>query len=81
MAYPRTRKPVPLSPNWWLSTGSPKAAVKLLTHRDGRELERCEFEIVRGKDIDFDPDQGTTAGGDGVSPWDGLTIDSAYIKA
>ncbi len=81
VACPRTGKPVPLSPNWWISTGSPKIAVKLLTHRDGRELDRCEFKIVRGNDIDFDPDQGTAAGGDAISPWDGLTIDGDYVKA
>lgn len=81
VACPRTGKPVPLSPNWWLSTGSPKVAVRLRTHRDGTELERCEFEILRGKDIDFDPSEGTVAGGDGISPWDGLTIDGDYIKA
>ena len=31
--------------------------------------------------IDFDPDKGTVAGGDGMSPWDGLAIDGEYIKA
>lgn len=81
VACPRTRKPVPLSPNWWLSAGSPKTAVRLLTDRNGMPLDSCEFEIVVGREIDFDPDQGTVAGGDGVSPWDGLTIDGEYIKS
>ena len=80
VACPRTGKPVPLSPNWWLSTGAKKFAVRLVTQRNGRELDRCEFDIARGKEIDFDPDEGTVGGGDGISPWDGLTIDADYIK-
>jgi adenine-specific DNA methylase len=78
---PRTGKPVPLAPNWWLSKGSTRVAVRLVTERGKRQLERCEFEIVRGKAIDFDPDRGTASGGDAVSPWDGLAIDGDYIKA
>ena len=78
---PRTRKPVPLSPNWWLSKGKLPTAVQLVTEHDGQVLDRAEFEIVTGERIDFDPDRGTIAGGDGISPWDGLAIDGAYIKA
>ena len=29
---------------------------------------------------DFDPDEGTVARGDAISPWDGLVIDGDYIK-
>ncbi len=78
---PRTGKPVPLSPNWWLSKGAKPVAVRLVSERGGRQLERCEFEIVAGRAIDFDPDQGTVAGGDATSPWDGLAIDGDHIKA
>jgi putative DNA methylase len=78
---PRTGKPVPLSPNWWLSKAKPPTAVRLLTERDGRVLGQVDFDIVSGESIDFDPDQGTIAGGNGLSPWDGLAIDGAYIKA
>ncbi len=81
VACPRTGKLVPLSPNWWLATGSKPVAVKLITERSGLELDAAEFEIVRGDAIDFDPEQGTVSGGDGISPWDGLAIDSEYIKA
>lgn len=77
---PRTGKVVPLSPSWWLSKGSNPAAVRLVTERDGRQLEECEFEIVTGRAIDFDPDRGTVAGGDAISPWDGLAIDGTDIK-
>jgi adenine-specific DNA methylase len=58
VACPRTGKSVPLSPNWWLSTSSRRAAVRLVTERNGHELDKVEFEIVQGNDIDFDPEQG-----------------------
>jgi putative DNA methylase len=80
---PRTGKTVPLAPNWWLSkeTGK-KAAVQLLTHHSGSELDEPQFEILFGDDaIASDPDKGTVAGGDAISPWDGLTIDGEYIKS
>jgi putative DNA methylase len=81
VSCPRTGKLVPLSPNWWLSKGSKPVAVRLITERDGVQLEQCEFEIVAGKAIDFDPDRGTVAGGDAISPWDELAIDGDHIKA
>jgi putative DNA methylase len=78
---PRTGKPVPLSPNWWLSKGEKPTAVRLITERAGRILDQVEFEIVTAGHIDFDPDQGTVARGVGVSPWDGLAIDDDYIRS
>jgi adenine-specific DNA methylase len=78
---PRTGKPVPLAPNWWLSTGSTPVAVKVITERDGRPLGEAEFQIVQGDEIDFDPNNGSVSGGDAVSPWDNLAIDGDYIKA
>lgn len=77
---PRTGRLVPLSPNWWLRKGSKPVAVRLVAERGGRQLNHCEFEIVAGRAIDFDPDRGTVAGGDAVSPWDGLAIDGEHIK-
>lgn len=77
---PRTGKLVPLVPNWWLRKGSKSAAVRLIAERDGKVLDGPEFELVEGNAIDFDPNQGTVAGGDAVSPWDGLAIDGDYIK-
>jgi len=80
---PRTGKLVPLSPNWWLSKEKGKeAAVRLITERDGRQVDQVEFEILTGKAARAcDPDNGTVAGGDAVSPWDNLAIDGDYIKA
>ncbi len=40
---PRTGKPVPLSPNWWLSKGKLPTAVRLITERDGQVLDRGLF--------------------------------------
>ena len=79
---PRTGKPVPLSPSWWLSKGKKPTAVRLITQRGGELLDEVEFEIVSGKkeSFGFDPDQGTVGGGDAISPWDGLAIDGDHIK-
>jgi adenine-specific DNA methylase len=83
VACPRTGKPVPMAPNWWLSKQSGKeAAVRLMTERDGRALDQAEFEIVTGKAAwAANPDRGTVAGGDAISPWDNIVIEGNYIKA
>ncbi|MEU4680970.1 DUF1156 domain-containing protein [Micromonospora sp. NPDC023737] len=82
IACPNTGKPVPLVPDWTLRSAKGKeVAVRLITERDGSVLERAEFEIVQGKDIDFDPTAGTVKRGDGLSPWDDQVIDEAYIKS
>jgi putative DNA methylase len=83
VACPRTGKPVPMAPNWWLSKQSGKeAAVRLVTERDGLALDQVEFEIVTGKAARAaNPDRGTVAGGDAISPWDNIVIDGNYIKA
>ena len=77
VACPTTGKPVPLSPNWWLSKGSNPVAVRLLTDP---AWDEPRFEIVRGDAIDFDPDEGTVSRGVGRSPWTGEAIDGDYIK-
>ncbi|MGB0091183.1 MAG: hypothetical protein WBP81_01385 [Solirubrobacteraceae bacterium] len=80
VACPRTGKPIPLAPNWWLSRAATRVAVRLVTERDGKQLDECEFEIVRGTAIDFDPGNGTMRGGAAVSPWDDLAVNADYIK-
>jgi len=52
VACPTTGKPVPLSPNWWLSKGSKPVAVRL---RTDPAWDEPHFEIVAGDAIDFDP--------------------------
>ena len=77
VACPTTGKPVPLSPNWWLSKKKGKVAARMLAEPMADEPR---FEIVRGDKIDFDPDEGTVSRGTGRSPWTGETIDGDYIK-
>jgi len=78
VACPVTGKPVPLSPNWWLSKKKAPVAVRLLANP---AWDEPRFEIVRGDAIDFDPNEGTVRRGVGRSPWTGDPIDGDYIKA
>jgi len=73
---PVTGKPVPLSPNWWLSQ-SPPIAVRV---RTDPAWDAPRFEIYTPGAGD-DPDAGTIARGVGRSPWTGDAIDGDYIKA
>ncbi len=78
---PRTGKYVPLVGDWALRRGHEPVAVRLVTERDGDELDGPEFEIVEGAAARFDTKKaGTWSRGSAVSPWDHLVIDSAYIK-
>jgi len=72
---PVTGRPVPLSPNWWLSR-DPPVAVRL---RADPAWDEPRFEIYTPQGED-DPDQGTVSGGIARSPWTGETIDGNYIK-
>ena len=78
VACPETGKPVPLSPNWWLRRRRYPAAVTVIAEP---EMVECQFEIVTGDNIDFDPNVGTVKRGIGRSPWTGVTISGDYIKA
>lgn len=78
VACPVSGKPVPLSPNWWLSKKRVPVAARLLTDP---AWDEPRFEIVSGDAIDFDPDEGTVSRGVGRSPWTGDPIDGDYIKA
>ena len=78
VACPVTGKPVPLSPNWWLSKKQIPIAARLLTDPTWDEPR---FEIASGSAIDFDPNEGTVRRAVGRSPWTGDPIDSDYIKA
>ncbi len=82
VACPRTGKAVPLVGDWSLRRGNNPVAVRLVTHREGIELDEPEYQIVEGSEIDFHPkDTSTYSRGKGVSPWDGLVIDGNYIRA
>src|SRR5690606_35403683 len=78
VACPTTGKPVPLSPNRWLSRDKGGVASKLIVQSD---WDTPQFVIQRGSEIDFNPDHGTISRGVGLSPWTNEAIDSDYIKA
>jgi putative DNA methylase len=75
---PTTGKPVPLTPNWWLKSGTTSVAVKLITKPD---WQTPRFEIQWNDAIDFNPDIGTIKRGIGISPWTGEIIEGNYIKS
>ena len=79
VACPTTGKLVPLSPNWWLRTGSDPVAVKLIAEEG---MTEPRFEIVTGKQVArVNPEAGTITRGVARSPWTGETISGEYIKA
>lgn len=79
VACPTTGKPVPLSPNWWISSGENLIAAKLITEP---HMEVPHFVIVTGSEAKAtNPDEGTIARGVARSPWTGETISGDYIKA
>lgn len=80
---PRTGGLVPLITDQWLNkTKGQECAVRVVVRDDqGALLTEPLFEIVEGKDIDFDPSTGLLTGGTARSPYDDLAIDDGYIKA
>ena len=83
IACPRTGKPTPLVPNWWLAKGKGKeVAVRVLTEAGGTQFTSPQFEVLFGADaLASNPDAGTVTAGDGLSIWDNLPIDGDYIKS
>ena len=72
---PRTGKPFPLLPNLYLDRAGEKTAVAIRLTDQG-----YYFQVVSGKDIDFDPAIGTFRNGRAVSPHDDLIVEDQYIK-
>ncbi|MYJ81970.1 MAG: DUF1156 domain-containing protein [Acidimicrobiaceae bacterium] len=84
VACPRTGKTVPLAGDWWLRKGDKPVAVRLVTRRDGAELDEPVFEILEGRGAleGYDPKAAATwSRGKAVSPWDGQVIDGDYIRS
>lgn len=78
VACPTTGKPIPLSPNWWLSK-DPPVAVKMIAEPG---MDEPRFEILEGRQaLASKPDEGTISRGVARSPWTGATVDGDYIKA
>lgn len=82
VACPYTGKPIPLSPNWWLSKrGKSRIAVRPIFDPDAEE---ARFEVVRDKEAvkELDPNEGTVYYGKGISPWaQNQPVDGDHIKA
>jgi adenine-specific DNA methylase len=82
VACPRTGRLVPLMPDMWLRKEKGKeAAVHLVTEVDGVLLDEPHFKVITGKAVDAKAASvGTVGRGNGISPYDNLVIDGAYIK-
>ncbi len=78
---PITGKPVPLSPNWWLrKKGAKPVALNVIAKPS---MDRCQFEIVSGKEAcaKLKPDAGTIKKGEGRTPWAaGESVTEKWIK-
>ena len=78
VACPTTGKPIPLSPNWWISSREPLVAAQMIVNPG---MKQPRFEILTGaKARSSNPDIGTISGGVAKSPWTGETIDGDFIK-
>lgn len=78
VACPTTGKPVPLSPNWWLSREGELVAVQVITEST---MQAPAFQIVRGeKARRVHADDGTIIRGNARSPWTGEVVSGDYIK-
>jgi adenine-specific DNA methylase len=76
---PTINATIPLIRQLWLCR-SPRrdVALKLLpNHQKGR----CEFSVVEGEAIDFDPEEGTMRRGDASCPFTGTTVPVAYLRS
>jgi len=70
---------VPLFRQFWLARKKDRqVALKPIPNH---EAKRIDFAIVEGKQIDFDPTQGTVRRGNAVCPLCHTTIKGKYIKA
>jgi len=70
---------IPLVRQLWLcKKRTRKVAMRMIP--DPR-TKRCRFEVVAGKQIDFDPDQGTMASGKAACPFCGQVADGEYLRA
>ncbi len=72
-----------LRPDMWLRKDKGhEVAVRLVTTLNGVDLREPRFELLTGSAVDANAaNTGTVKRGSGVSPYDNLVIDSAYIKA
>lgn len=80
LSCPHCGLDIPLSPNWWLATRSGRRIS--IRPKVPAEGPRCSFDILIDSDLhDFNPDKGTTSGGDAICLRCQSTIPSEQIKA
>ncbi|MCD4708417.1 MAG: DUF1156 domain-containing protein [Candidatus Sabulitectum sp.] len=80
VACPYTGKPIPLSPNWWLSKRGKPVAVQSVFDPNS---DKATFKIIRGEEecAFLKPDEGTISRGNAISPWaNNQPVDGSYIK-
>jgi putative DNA methylase len=78
-ANPACRAEVPLFHQFWLARKKDRqVALKPIPNR---EAKRLDFAIVEGKQIDFDPTQGTVRGGNAVCLLCHTAMKVQYIRA
>jgi len=69
---------IPLMRQFWLAKKENKmVALKLIPHKKTKTIE---FKVVQGKEIDFDPSQGTTSRATVLCPVCGGGIDSDTVR-
>lgn len=69
---------IPLLRQCWLANkGDRKIALKMIINRTNKEIE---FQVVKGKDIDIDPSQGTTRRATVLCPICGSVISSKDLR-
>lgn len=75
---PSCRAEIPLMRQFWLAKKkNKKVALKLIVDRKNKEVK---FSIVRGKEIDFDPSQGTVRRATVRCPVCGAVIDDKTVR-
>jgi len=75
---PTVNAHIPLVRQLWLCKKSNRNVALKMT--PNRHSQRCEFTIVEGEAIDFDPDEGTMRRGDATCPFTGAVASIAYLR-
>jgi adenine-specific DNA methylase len=76
---PKCRATIPLVRQFWLcKKANRKVAMRLVPVE---KTKRCRFEIVEGKQIDFDPNKGTVQQGKAACPFCPMVVDGKTLRA
>lgn len=76
---PTVNAMIPLVKQLWVCRSNRRdVALKLIPNQ---QKGRCEFEVVEGEAIDFDPEEGTMRRGDARCPFTGTTVPVEYLRS